>query len=284
MSTKLPYLPLYPADYLADTSHLTLQEHGAYLLLIFALWQRGGELRDGISRLPNVLGISQREWNTVSIEVMKFFNVEDGVISNNRITYELDKVKEKSEKAKESISKRWSNEPKKEYERITNVLRTLYSPDSESDTDTKGIRERKKYNILADGSDEIYLAKKLYSEHLKHDEKYLHGHNLDKTFQTWGQDINKLIRIDGRSLDQIESVIVYAQNSDFWRSNILSGKKLREKFSQLFSQLATAPKSKSANLPISVRHCPNQECNQPVYGSLSFCTACGTDMNPKGDF
>jgi hypothetical protein len=86
----------------------------------------------------------------------------------------------------------------------------------------------------------IPLARLLYTEHLKHDEKFLYKKNekeLVKTFLNWADDIRKLIEIDGRSYSQVEQVIKWCQHDGcFWIPNILSGNKLRLQFPKLFLQ------------------------------------------------
>ena len=49
----------------------------------------------------------------------------------------------------------------------------------------------------------------------------------------WLDDMDRLIRLDGRSEVEVEGCIRWCQAHDFWRANILSPKKLRIKFDQL---------------------------------------------------
>lgn len=52
----------------------------------------------------------------------------------------------------------------------------------------------------------------------------------------WASDIDRMIRIDKRQPEEIEHMIKWAQHNEFWRSNILSAKKLREKWDTLVLQ------------------------------------------------
>lgn len=96
----LPYMPLYVADYLADTAHLTALEHGVYLLLIMNYWQRGKALPADDERLSRIARVSVSEWKQVRPALSEFFAHEDGSWVHDRVEHELAKVHEKSTKAR----------------------------------------------------------------------------------------------------------------------------------------------------------------------------------------
>lgn len=89
-------MQLYVADYLGDTRHLTTEQHGAYLLLLMTMWRSDGRLPNDAKKLARIAGCSPSRWAKISDEVLEFFNVDGSVLTNPRLTLELEKASEKS--------------------------------------------------------------------------------------------------------------------------------------------------------------------------------------------
>ncbi|XYD07443.1 DUF1376 domain-containing protein [Methylobacterium sp. NMS12] len=67
-----PWMPLYVADYLADTGHLSTIEHGAYLLLIMHYWQNTGLPKED-AKLARITRTTPREWAAMRDTLAEFF-------------------------------------------------------------------------------------------------------------------------------------------------------------------------------------------------------------------
>jgi uncharacterized protein YdaU (DUF1376 family) len=87
----LPYMQLYIADYLADTMHLSTEEHGAYLLLMFNYWQTGRAIPK--SRLAKIARISNERWISVESSLKEFFNDNGTDWVHERIERDLEMVR-----------------------------------------------------------------------------------------------------------------------------------------------------------------------------------------------
>lgn len=59
----------------------------------------------------------------------------------------------------------------------------------------------------------------------------------EKDKQHWAADFDKCNRIDGYDWWDISDVLHFSQQSPFWRKNILSGKKFREKYDRLLIEM-----------------------------------------------
>lgn len=97
------WMPLYIADYLADTSRLTTEQHGAYLLLLIDYW-RNGSLPDSDAILAQITRLSPDAWSNARSILQAYFKHEGGMWVHGRVEDELLKAKESREKAKTRAS------------------------------------------------------------------------------------------------------------------------------------------------------------------------------------
>lgn len=92
----VPFMPFYIADYMADTSHLTTVEHGAYLMLIMNYWQRGQSLPNDDRKLARIVGLGPREWKRMRDTISEFFEISGSEWLHTRVESELAALRAKS--------------------------------------------------------------------------------------------------------------------------------------------------------------------------------------------
>ena len=97
-----PWMPLYVADYLADTAHLGALESGVYLHLIMHYWLKGG-LPDDAVQLAKISRVSLKQFNRLSPIIAPFFGRG---WTHKRIDQELEKSGEISKKRRDAVAQR----------------------------------------------------------------------------------------------------------------------------------------------------------------------------------
>jgi uncharacterized protein YdaU (DUF1376 family) len=84
---------LYVADYLADTTHLSTEQHGAYLLILFAMWRRGGFVPADERVLAKLSNLSLKRWRQTGGPVLALMEVQGEQITQRRLLSELQKAR-----------------------------------------------------------------------------------------------------------------------------------------------------------------------------------------------
>ena len=111
------YYPKNIGDYRRDTMNLSLLEHGVYMTLIdhYILNEEPISL-DHLDVCWTIGARTDNEKTAVCLILSKFFIKTDEGYRHKRCDEEIAKYHAKSDKAKESINKRWNKD--------TNVIRT----------------------------------------------------------------------------------------------------------------------------------------------------------------
>ena len=119
------WMPLYIGDYLADTTRLTTEQHGAYLLLIMDYW-RNGSPPDDDSILASVCRTTSQNWKKLRPALVCFFDVINGHWTHTRIEKEIKDAKEGKAKAEAKALKaaeaRWGKHATSNAPSITQAM------------------------------------------------------------------------------------------------------------------------------------------------------------------
>jgi uncharacterized protein YdaU (DUF1376 family) len=107
MAEVSAWMPFYIGDYLADTMHLTTEEHGAYVLLILHYW-RSGQLPDDDKALAGITKVDRKAWIAeIGPTIRPFFVPRDGKLHHKRVDAELAKAIHNSSKRRAAANARW---------------------------------------------------------------------------------------------------------------------------------------------------------------------------------
>jgi len=105
---EFPALPLWTDAYLADTSHLTTIEHGAYLLLLMAAWRsKDCRLPNDDKRLARYCRMTGPQWKRIKSTILEFFYVDGEWLYQGRLTDEREYVRKNSAKQSANAKARW---------------------------------------------------------------------------------------------------------------------------------------------------------------------------------
>jgi uncharacterized protein YdaU (DUF1376 family) len=83
-----PFMPLWVADFLADTLELDAKQVGAYMLILMAMWGRDGRLPNDPAKLQRVARCG-RDWPRVWAAIGHYFTIDGDQITQDRLCFEL---------------------------------------------------------------------------------------------------------------------------------------------------------------------------------------------------
>ena len=106
---KPSHIPLFPDAYHRDTTHLSTEEHGAYLLLLMAAWGSDDcSLPHDERRLAALAKLPVARWRKIASTVLEFWTIERGRITQKRLSHEWRYVNARRGKRKEAADARWA--------------------------------------------------------------------------------------------------------------------------------------------------------------------------------
>ena len=108
---KPSHIPLFPDAYHRDTTHLTTEEHGAYLLLMMAAWGSDDcTLPNDEKRLAALAKMPVAKWRKIAPTILELWTIDKGRIFQKRLLKEWHYVQQTRGKRKAAADTRWGKQ------------------------------------------------------------------------------------------------------------------------------------------------------------------------------
>jgi uncharacterized protein YdaU (DUF1376 family) len=109
------WMPFLIDRYLGDTTLLTTEQHGAYFLILLAMWKAGGTLPAGDVQLASAAKLTPARWRKMKPALSGFFRSDgNGGIYQKRLHAELERAKtntsNKSTAGRKGARSRWQSD------------------------------------------------------------------------------------------------------------------------------------------------------------------------------
>lgn len=236
---KSPAFQFYAADFLTDTAEMTDQEVGVYMRLLCHQWVNGSLNREP-HRLANGVAIGVLEvWDEIK---HKFVEGEDGRLRNPKMEEVRSKQAQFREKCttagRRGAAKRWGGgEPHSEPHQNPNRDNVALQSSSSNNKSSP-----RKFS-----DEDMGVAKTIFEKILE-----LNPKKKPPNMDSWADTVRLMRERDSRTHEDILKVFTWANNDSFWKVNILSPEKLREKFDDLTIKMQVKPtQSTGLKLPYS---------------------------------
>jgi len=224
------YYERHLGDYAKDTTHLSMLEHGAYALLLDRYYASEEAILDQI-KYKICHATKSKERAAVDFILNSFFTLIDGAWTNRRAEDEIIKYKKRVVAAQSNGKKggrpKTQGEPSGTHGKPTGLIPV--NPD---------VTQLKALHTPCTIHQEEYIPATLseYAEFARSFQNHVaanHGLKAPSITEAFikkcAEEVDKLVRIDGHSLEQIKSVMRWAIKDEFWTPNVMSLAALRKK-------------------------------------------------------
>lgn len=96
--SQAPSMPMFWDAYIGDTTHLTTEEHGAYLLLLAAMWRRNAYVPNDDRDIARIVGLPRARWTKTKARLSPLLIITESEITQKNLLKIWKITQEKIEK------------------------------------------------------------------------------------------------------------------------------------------------------------------------------------------